>query len=160
MTDTTVRTVSEAETEAAGATLAATLAPGDVVLLDGPLGAGKTAFVRGMARGLGATPADVSSPTFTLLQEYAGPVPLFHADLYRLTPPEVDWVVPHQANRRILDGVAKKLGLPAARWTHQAHLAVGLWHVRRFGEEESRALLRDVASPVALDLLPTTLILQ
>ena len=89
MTDTTVRTASEAETEAAGATLAATLAPGDVVLLDGPLGAGKTAFVRGMARGLGATPADVSSPTFTLLQEYAGPVTLFHADLYRLTPPEV-----------------------------------------------------------------------
>ncbi len=81
-------TASEAETEAAGAALATTLAAGDVVLLDGPLGAGKTAFVRGMARGLGAAPGAVSSPTFTLLQEYAGTLTLYHADLYRLTPPE------------------------------------------------------------------------
>lgn len=84
-----IHSASEADTEAAGAALAATLTPGDVVLLDGPLGAGKTAFVRGLARGLGARPTDVSSPTFTLLQEYPGPVVLFHADLYRLSPPEV-----------------------------------------------------------------------
>lgn len=86
---TVVQSASEADTEAAGVALAMTLAPGDVVLLDGPLGAGKTAFVRGMARGLGAAPTDVSSPTFTLLQEYGDPVVLFHADLYRLAPPEV-----------------------------------------------------------------------
>lgn len=81
---------SEQDTERIGAEFAATLEPGAVVLLNGPLGAGKTAFVRGMARGVGASPSDVSSPTFTLLQEYAGRLTLFHADLYRLQPREVD----------------------------------------------------------------------
>lgn len=79
---------SEAETVAAGRGLAERLSKGDVVLISGPLGAGKTAFVRGLAEGLGAAPGDVSSPTFTLIQQYAGRMPLFHADLYRLTPQE------------------------------------------------------------------------
>jgi len=84
-------TSAEHETEAAGERLADTLAPGDVILLHGPLGAGKTAFVRGLARGLGAGADEVSSPTFTLIQEYrGGRLPLFHVDLYRLAPPEVD----------------------------------------------------------------------
>lgn len=86
-----VVTSSEEETAAAGERLAATLAAGDVVLLYGNLGAGKTAFVRGLARGFGADPAEVSSPTFTLVQEYAGPrATLYHVDLYRLDPAEVD----------------------------------------------------------------------
>ena len=79
----TVFTCSEAETEACGEELARSLAPGDVVALFGDLGAGKTAFVRGLARGLGIR-EQVSSPTFTLVNEYPGPVPLFHFDLYRL----------------------------------------------------------------------------
>jgi len=84
-------TTSEAETSAAGRELAATLPPGSIVLLSGDLGAGKTAFVRGMADGLAIDPADVSSPTFTLIQEYrGGRLPLFHVDLYRLQPAEVD----------------------------------------------------------------------
>jgi len=86
----TIRTTSEDETSEAGRLLAAELGPGDVVLIDGPLGAGKTAFVRGVAEGLGADPGDVSSPTFTILQQYGGTPPLYHADLYRLTAPEVD----------------------------------------------------------------------
>jgi tRNA threonylcarbamoyladenosine biosynthesis protein TsaE len=78
-------THSELETAALGRELGATLSAGDVVLLEGDLGAGKTAFVRGLAEGLGVDPGEVSSPTFTLVQEYrGGRVPLFHADLYRL----------------------------------------------------------------------------
>lgn len=85
MTTTTRTTQSEAETEGVGRELAARLSAGDVVLLFGDLGAGKTAFVRGLAEGLGASRDDVSSPTFTLIQEYrGGRVPLFHVDLYRL----------------------------------------------------------------------------
>jgi tRNA threonylcarbamoyladenosine biosynthesis protein TsaE len=88
---TQVETSSEAETEAVGRDLAARLRPGDVVLLDGTLGAGKTAFVRGLATGLGIAPDAVSSPTFTIVQEYAGRgVTLQHIDLYRLTPADVD----------------------------------------------------------------------
>ena len=60
------------------------------MLLYGELGAGKTAYVRGLARGLGAPPDDVSSPTFTLIQEYRGRVTLYHVDLYRLRPEEID----------------------------------------------------------------------
>jgi tRNA threonylcarbamoyladenosine biosynthesis protein TsaE len=87
-----VTTHSEKETETVGRRLAETLGPGSVVLLHGDLGAGKTAFVRGLADGLGAAAEDVSSPTFTLMQEYrGGRVPLVHVDLYRLDDPrEVD----------------------------------------------------------------------
>jgi tRNA threonylcarbamoyladenosine biosynthesis protein TsaE len=85
-------TRSESETGAAGHELARGLAAGDVILLYGELGAGKTAFVRGLADGLGVPPGDVSSPTFTLVQEYrGGRLPLFHVDLYRLNDPrEID----------------------------------------------------------------------
>ena len=77
---------SEAATEALASDLAARLGAGDVVLLSGTLGAGKTAFVRGLARGLGADPGEVSSPTFAIVHEYrGGRLPLFHVDLYRLT---------------------------------------------------------------------------
>jgi tRNA threonylcarbamoyladenosine biosynthesis protein TsaE len=82
-------TGNEEATSAEGERLAARLAAGDVVLLRGELGAGKTAFVRGIARGLGASPDAVSSPTFTLVQEYRGRVALYHVDLYRLKPGEV-----------------------------------------------------------------------
>lgn len=88
MTDT--RTTSEAETVAAGRALGASLQAGAVVLLSGPLGAGKTAFVRGLVEGLGGHPDDVSSPTFAIVQEYGGPVTVQHVDLYRLKPEEVD----------------------------------------------------------------------
>jgi tRNA threonylcarbamoyladenosine biosynthesis protein TsaE len=78
-------THSEEETQGLAGQLASMLAPGDVLLLSGSLGAGKTAFVRGLAEGLGIDPEEVSSPTFTLMHEYrGGRLTLYHADLYRL----------------------------------------------------------------------------
>lgn len=71
------------ETEAIGAKLAAALAPGDVVLIEGELGAGKTTLVRGAARALGVT-GPVTSPTFTIGQRYPAPVPVAHLDLFRV----------------------------------------------------------------------------
>jgi tRNA threonylcarbamoyladenosine biosynthesis protein TsaE len=80
-----VVTTSEAETQTVARELAATLRPGDVLLLSGDLGSGKTTFVKGLAAGLGIDPDEVSSPTFTLLHEYhGGRLTLYHADLYRL----------------------------------------------------------------------------
>ena len=88
----TIVTASESETAAVGRELASRLSAGSIVLLFGDLGAGKTAFVRGLAGGLGIPPDEVSSPTFTLMQEYrGGRASLFHVDLYRLDDPrEID----------------------------------------------------------------------
>ena len=78
-------THSEDETAAVARAMAADLRAGDVLLLSGNLGAGKTAFVRGLAEGLGIDPDEVSSPTFTLVHEYrGGRLTLYHVDLYRL----------------------------------------------------------------------------
>jgi tRNA threonylcarbamoyladenosine biosynthesis protein TsaE len=75
--------VSAAETKAAGERLAKKIQAGDVVALVGDLGAGKTQFVKGLAKGLGST-AEVTSPTFTLLHEYQGArLPIYHFDFYR-----------------------------------------------------------------------------
>jgi tRNA threonylcarbamoyladenosine biosynthesis protein TsaE len=78
-----VTTDGPAETEALGADLARKLHPGDVVLVQGELGAGKTTFVRGACRALGVT-VPVTSPTFTIGQRYPASVPVAHVDLYRV----------------------------------------------------------------------------
>ena len=75
---------SAEETERLGETLAASLHPGTVLAYTGTLGMGKTAFTRGLARGLGCR-GRVTSPTFTVVNEYEGKTPLFHFDLYRLS---------------------------------------------------------------------------
>jgi tRNA threonylcarbamoyladenosine biosynthesis protein TsaE len=104
-----VTTRSEEGTAAVGRELAKTLGPGSVVLLAGDLGAGKTALVRGLAEGLGIDPAEVSSPTFTLIQEYrGGRLPLYHVDLYRLGPAEVDDLG--------LDELTEGSGVTAIEW--------------------------------------------
>lgn len=82
-----VVTKSEAETEDLGRRLAAVLPGGSVVAMYGDLGAGKTAFVRGMARGMGLS-CRVSSPTFTIVNEYLGERELIHFDMYRLSGAE------------------------------------------------------------------------
>lgn len=105
-------TANEEETSAAGEALGRDLKPGDVVLLFGDLGAGKTAFVRGMARGVGADPDDVSSPTFTIVQEYAGrSATLYHVDLYRLESAEIDDLG--------LDDLVSSDGIVAIEWAER-----------------------------------------
>jgi tRNA threonylcarbamoyladenosine biosynthesis protein TsaE len=76
-------TASPAQTEAIAAELAGSLGPGDIVLVSGELGAGKTTFVRGACRALGVT-GPVTSPSFTIARRYDGAVPISHLDLYRL----------------------------------------------------------------------------
>jgi tRNA threonylcarbamoyladenosine biosynthesis protein TsaE len=80
----TVVSDSAAATAEAGEALARTLGPGDVVALTGELGAGKTCFVQGLVRGLGAT-GRATSPTFVLVNEYRGHLPIHHVDAYRTT---------------------------------------------------------------------------
>lgn len=80
---------SEAATREAGRRLAGVLRGGEVLSLEGPLGAGKTTFVKGLAEGLGCRASEVSSPTFTLVHEYpGGRFPVVHLDLYRLESSE------------------------------------------------------------------------
>jgi len=137
----TVRSASPAETEAAGARLAARLAPGDVVVVSGDLGAGKTTLIRGACRALGVE-GPVTSPTFTIGRRYSGRLPVSHLDLYRLGGLEdedpalladyldeasvafVEWPAaaePQLAGRRVLGvslshrgGDEREISLPAA----------------------------------------------
>ncbi len=87
----TFETSSVYETVSLGERLAGRFDIGALIALVGPLGSGKTAFVRGLAQGLGVLDErEVSSPTYVLVQEYAGRVPLYHVDLYRLVAPEAE----------------------------------------------------------------------
>ena len=84
-------TNSPEETERVGMALGAVLTPGTILAYEGDLGAGKTAFTRGLARGLGAN-EQVTSPTYTIVNEYlSGRLPLFHFDMYRLASAEDLW---------------------------------------------------------------------
>lgn len=103
---------NESDTEAFGERLAGRLRPGDVVAYAGALGMGKTALTRGIARGLGCR-GRVTSPTFTIVNEYDGPTPLFHFDLYRLSSPEelydIGW-----------DDYLDRGGVCAVEWSERA----------------------------------------
>lgn len=129
-------TAGEAGTEAAGRQLAESLRPGDVVLLYGDLGAGKTAFTRGIAQGLGIDPADVSSPTFTLIQEYRGRLPLYHVDLYRLEEREVDDL----GLEELVLGDGIVVIEWAERWRGRPDDVIEVW-LEHAGEEERRIRL-------------------
>jgi len=120
-------TNSPAETEALAARLAARLRPGDVVLVSGELGAGKTTFVRGAARALGVR-EPVSSPTFTIGHRYEAPVPVSHLDLYRLAgidPEEWADLEPY------FDGTVAFVEWPehGGEWLPAARASVTLSHV-------------------------------
>jgi len=80
----TIKTTSVKETIAIGKKLGKLMSPGDVIYLTGELGAGKTCFVKGIAEGLGIRGKDITSPTFIIINEYKGKIPLYHIDLYRI----------------------------------------------------------------------------
>ncbi len=125
-------THNEIETEALGETLARRLGAGDVVAYRGDLGAGKTAFTRGLARGLGCT-GRVTSPTFTVVNEYEGRLPLFHFDLYRLDGEDalydIGW-----------EDYLDRGGVCAVEWSERAEAALPretVWvSIRRCAESE------------------------
>ncbi len=117
-------THSEEETMALAEKLVAHLSPGDIVVLTGPLGAGKTAFVRGLARGLGIDEETVNSPSFAIVNEYPGKNPMYHFDLYRIGDPEelreIGWY----------DYLGRP-GLVVVEWGEKAgeHLPASYYHI-------------------------------
>ena len=135
-------TTSDEQTAAVGRELGESLAPGAVIHLFGDLGAGKTVFVRGLASGLGLDPDEVSSPTFTLIQEYRtqGRHPLFHVDLYRLAGAEVDDLG--------LDALATE-GIVAIEWANRLPASQPHAIVVRIDDEgnDRRRIQIDTPSP-------------
>ena len=131
------RSNSPLETEALGERLAAHLHPGDVIAYTGDLGAGKTAFTRGLARGLGVTDR-VTSPTFTIVNEYeGGRLPLFHFDLYRMDSPEelfdIGW-----------EEYLARGGVCAVEWSEHAQDAFEeepIWVDIRQGERDEQRII-------------------
>ena len=112
MSDSPIVSESEQQTRSIAAALARDLRAGAVLLLSGDLGAGKTAFVRGLAEGLGIDPDEVTSPTFTLVHEYrGGRLPLIHVDLYRLDRADLDEIG--------LDSDLAAAGVVAVEWSER-----------------------------------------
>ena len=120
----TIITSSAEETIEAGRTLARTLTPPLLIFLSGELGAGKTTLAKGIISGLGAArEEDVTSPTFTLVHEFRGPVRVFHIDLYRIEGPA-------QFSSLGLDDVFAQPAIVLVEWPEKWHLPVD-WPVVR-----------------------------
>ena len=133
-------THSPAETEAVGVALAKTLAPGAVIAYRGDLGAGKTAFTRGLARGLGyAEP--VTSPTYTIVNEYlGGRMPLFHFDMYRLLSADDLWDIGW-------DDYLERGGVCAVEWSENVDQALEdpiTVTIEKTGEDSRRIIIEGV----------------
>ena len=130
-------TNSPAETEAVGAALAKVLRPGTVLAYRGDLGAGKTAFTRGLARGLGYG-EPVTSPTYTIVNEYlGGRLPLFHFDMYRLRSSDDLWDIGWE-------DYLERGGICAVEWSENVEDAMedAIWvTIQKTGEESRRITL-------------------
>ena len=130
-------TTSPAETEAVGEALGKAVRPGTVIAYQGDLGAGKTAFTRGLARGLGAKES-VTSPTYTIVNEYlTGRLPLFHFDMYRLTSSEdlfdIGW-----------EDYLDRGGVCAVEWSENVADAMDgavMVRIEKLGEENRRIIV-------------------
>ena len=130
------RTTSEEETRRLGEALAAELLPDGILLLTGDLAAGKTVLAQGVAAGLGISPAEVQSPTFTLVREHAGPRGrLLHLDLYRLAPEDtaalgLEELLQARAVKVIEWAERLPFALPVARRLHLALVGPGQREIR------------------------------
>lgn len=129
-----IRSNSPGDTERIGAALGSVLQPGAVIAYRGDLGAGKTAFTRGLARGLGCT-EPVTSPTYTIVNEYlTGRLPLFHFDMYRLSCGDELWDIGWE------DYLARG-GVCAVEWSENVEDALGSAirvTIEKTGEESRR----------------------
>ena len=127
-------TNSPEETEALGAALGRALQPGTVIAFTGDLGAGKTAFTRGIARGLGIRDI-VTSPTYTIVNEYlSGRLPLFHFDMYRLRSAEDLWDIGW-------DDYLERSGICAVEWSENVRDALEnpvTVRIEKLGEDSRR----------------------
>ena len=136
------------ETEMVGEALARVLRPGDVIAYCGDLGAGKTAFTRGLARGLGCT-EQVTSPTYTIVNEYlSGRMPLFHFDMYRLRSAEDLWDIGWE-------DYLERGGVCAVEWSENVTEAMenAIWvRIEKTGEESRRITVEGGESLADLSL--------
>jgi len=141
-------TTSPAETEAVGAALAKILPPGTVLAYRGDLGAGKTAFTRGLARGLGCTDM-VTSPTYTIVNEYlSGRLPLFHFDMYRLRSSDDLWDIGW-------DDYLDRGGVCAVEWSENVDDAMEnaiFVTIEKTGEDSRRIIIEGGVDLAALSL--------
>ena len=135
----TITSHTPRQTEEIGSLLGSMLAEGDIIALCGELGTGKTTLVRGMARGIGLEEGEVASPSFTLVNEYEGPLRLFHIDLYRLAD-EKELIAIDYEEYLTADGVV------VIEWADrlpQAIPADSLWITLRYlGTERREIVLR------------------
>ena len=141
-------TNSPAETEAVGEALGKRLQPGTVLAYRGDLGAGKTAFTRGLARGLGAT-EQVTSPTYTIVNEYlSGRLPLFHFDMYRLHSSDDLWDIGWE-------DYLERGGICAVEWSENVADALEnpiTVRVEKLGDESRRITIEGGIDLAALSL--------
>ena len=141
-------THSPEETEAVGAALAKILIPGTVIAYEGDLGAGKTAFTRGLARGLGYR-EPVTSPTYTIVNEYlGGRLPLFHFDMYRLTSAEDLWDIGWE-------DYLERGGICAVEWSENVREALEdpvTVRIEKLGEDSRRITMEGAMDFAAIGL--------
>ena len=141
-------TNSQAETETVGAALAKILTPGTILAYRGDLGAGKTAFTRGLAKGLGCTDM-VTSPTYTIVNEYlSGRLPLFHFDMYRLASSDDLWDIGW-------DDYLERGGVCAVEWSENVADAMEnaiFVTIEKTGEDSRRITIEGGTDLAALSL--------
>jgi tRNA threonylcarbamoyladenosine biosynthesis protein TsaE len=128
------------ETFGIGEQIGAQLSGGEILLLDGPLGAGKTVFVKGLATALGVDPDEVTSPSFTLVNPYDGRLPVFHIDLYRL-----DEGAPAAEAVDLEEMLSNQQAVIVIEWAHRLgnyRLPSNAWRIDINGDGEEARVIR------------------